>query len=378
MDLYSIITAVLLLQLQGFHVAFLQAPTNSPGRTIDQNWLRQLFKSKLNKTSEAPFNVLDDMNQEGTESTDDSAWGITDGYMSSSGEQDDIQDTNETSGDVMIGTTLPPELPDATAEDPESPATAVESPETTVAPEPPVSVALNSSQVSNATGEDSGLQTTTTTPITENSNGSNYMSNDTELNETTTAPDTNSTDEAGPDPDVENGVTNSTEDSHNVTTAVPEGPEPSSEPSTASPTTKLPLDSPGTTTAKIIPETTTTTGPSTTTDMMETGAASGNNSARGLASDAVQNKKKSEAWGAILGTGVAVCFVAMVVFVIWRRRGRRDFTHMKLVEEFPSDPVQQLDNSEPLDLKYDGSAYYNPGCQMDNIQMANFPRGHQN
>uniref|UniRef100_A0A673WV86 Si:ch211-98n17.5 n=1 Tax=Salmo trutta TaxID=8032 RepID=A0A673WV86_SALTR len=98
----------------------------------------------------------------------------------------------------------------------------------------------------------------------------------------------------------------------------------------------------------------------------------------GLASDAVQNKKSSEAWGAILGTGVAVCFVAMVVYVIWRRRGRRDFTHRKLVEEFPSDPVQRLDNSEPLDLKYDGSAYYNPGCQMDNIQMANFPRGHQN
>eukprot|EP00063_Salmo_salar_P007007 XP_013981842.1 PREDICTED: uncharacterized protein PB18E9.04c-like [Salmo salar] len=373
MDLYSIITAVLLLQLQGFHVALLQAPTNSPGRTIDQSWLRQWFKSNLNKTSQAQSDGIVDMNQEGTESTDNSALGIADGSMFFSGEQD----TNETSGDVTIGTTMPPGLPDATAEDPELPATAVESPETTVAPEPPVSIALNSSQVSNATGEDSGLQTTTTTPITENSNGSNSMSNDTELNETTTAPDTNSTEEAGPDPDAENRVTNSTEDFHNVTTAVPEGPEPPSEPSTASPTTELPLDSPGTTTAKIIPETTTTTGPSTTTDMMETGAASGNNSARGLASDAVQNKKSSEAWGAILGTGVAVCFVAMVVYVIWRRRGRRDFTHRKLVEEFPSDPVQRLDNSEPLDLKYDGSAYYNPGCQMDNIQMANFPRGHQ-
>ncbi|KAM9422602.1 uncharacterized protein ACWYII_020304 [Salvelinus alpinus] len=374
MDLYSIITAVLLLQLQGFHVALLQAPTNSPGRTIDQSWLRQLFKSKLNKTSQAQSNGIVDTNQEGTESTDNSPWGIADGSMSFSGEQD----TSETAGDVTIGTTMPPGLPEATAEDPESPATAVESPETTVAPEPPVSVALNSSQVSNATGEDSGLQTTSTTPITENSNGSNSVSNDTELNETTTAPDTNSTEEAGPDPDTENGVTNSTEDSHNVTTAVPEEPAPSSEPSTASPTTELPLDSPGTTTAKIIPETTTTTGPSTTTDMMETGAASGNNSARGLASDAVQNKKRSEAWGAILGTGVAVCFVAMVVYVIQRRRGRRDFTHRKLVEEFPSDPVQQLDNSEALDLKYDGSAYYNPGLQMDNIQMANFPRGHQN
>uniref|UniRef100_A0A4W5MRW0 Si:ch211-98n17.5 n=1 Tax=Hucho hucho TaxID=62062 RepID=A0A4W5MRW0_9TELE len=335
MDLYSIITAVLLLQLQGFHVALFQAPTNSPGHMIDQSWLRQFVN------------------------------------------QYDIQDTNETSGDMTIDTKMPPGLPDATAEDRKNPATTIEFPEKTVAPEPPVSAALNSNQVSNATGEDSGLHTTTTTPITENSNGSNSMSNDTELNKTTTAPDTNSTEEAGPDPDAENGVTNSTEDSHNVTVAVPGRPEPSSEPSTASPTTELPLDSPGNTTAKIIPETTTTTGPSTTTDMMEKDAASGKNSARGLASDAVQNKKRSEAWGAILGTGVAVCFVAMVVYVILRRRGRRDFTHRKLVEEFPSDPVQRLDNSEPLDLKYDGSAYYNPGLQMDNIQMTNFPQGHQ-
>uniref|UniRef100_A0A4W5KRX2 Mucin-15 n=1 Tax=Hucho hucho TaxID=62062 RepID=A0A4W5KRX2_9TELE len=327
MYLYAIISAVLLLQLQGFHVALLL---------------------------------------EGTESTDDSAGGIANGSMLISGEQDNTQDTNETSDGVTNGTTMQPGLPDATAEEP---------PETTVAPEPPVSVALNSSQVSNSTGEDSGFQTTTTTAITENSNGSSSMSNGTELNETTTATDTNSTEQTGPDPDAENGVTNSTEDFHNVTTAVP---EPSSEPSTAPPSTKLPLDSPGTTTAKIIPETTAITGSSTITAMMETGAASGSNSERGLASDAVQNKKRSGAWGAILGTGVAVCFVAMVVYVILRRRGRRDFTHRKLVEEIPSDPVLRLNNSEPMDLKYDGSAYYNRGLEMDNIQMDHFPRGHQN
>ncbi|XP_071258258.1 mucin-15-like [Salvelinus alpinus] len=365
MDLYAIISAVLLLQLQGFHVALLQAPTDSPGRTIDQSWLRQLAKSKLNKTSPAQPNDIVDMTLEGTESTDDSAEVIANGSVSFSGEQVNIQDTNETSGGVTNGTTMPPGLPDATAEEP---------PETTVAPEPAVSVALNSSQVSNGTGEDSGFQTTTTTAITENSNGSNSMYNYTKLNETTTAPDTNSTEQTGPDPDAENRVTNSTEDFHNVTTAVP---EPSSEPSTASPSTKLPLDSPGTTTAKIIPETKTTTGPSTITDMMETGAASGSNSARGLASDAVQNKKRSQAWAAILGTGVAVCFVALVVYVILRRRGRRDFTHRKLVEEIP-DPVLRLNNTEPVDLKYDGSAYYNRGLQMDNIQMDHFPQGHQN
>lgn len=63
---------------------------------------------------------------------------------------------------------------------------------------------------------------------------------------------------------------------------------------------------------------------------------------KGLASDAVQNKKRSEAWAAVLGIGVAVCFVAMVVYVILRRRGQRDFTHRKLVEEIPSDPGRKF------------------------------------
>lgn len=38
--------------------------------------------------------------------------------------------------------------------------------------------------------------------------------------------------------------------------------------------------------------------------------------------------------------------------------------------------VLRLENSEPLDLKFDGFAYYNPGLQGDNIQMTNFPQGH--
>ncbi|KAG9352684.1 hypothetical protein JZ751_021098 [Albula glossodonta] len=37
--------------------------------------------------------------------------------------------------------------------------------------------------------------------------------------------------------------------------------------------------------------------------------------------------------------------------------------------------ILRLDNGEPLDLKFDGTAYYNPGLQGDNIQMTNFPRG---
>lgn len=36
-------------------------------------------------------------------------------------------------------------------------------------------------------------------------------------------------------------------------------------------------------------------------------------------------------------------------------------------------PVLRLDNGEPLDLRYGGSGYYNPGLQGDDIQMTNIP-----
>ncbi|KAM6980528.1 mucin-15 [Aplochiton taeniatus] len=99
---------------------------------------------------------------------------------------------------------------------------------------------------------------------------------------------------------------------------------------------------------------------------------SDSNTSSGLASDK-KRSKRSEAWGAILVTAVAVAVVGVAIYFILKRKGQQDFTHRKLVEEFPSDPVLRLDNSEPLDLKFDGSAYYNRGLQMDDIQMTHFP-----
>uniref|UniRef100_A0A667Z4T3 Uncharacterized protein n=1 Tax=Myripristis murdjan TaxID=586833 RepID=A0A667Z4T3_9TELE len=98
---------------------------------------------------------------------------------------------------------------------------------------------------------------------------------------------------------------------------------------------------------------------------------------RSFASDVKKNKKK-EAWEAILGTAVAVACVGLLVYIILKKKHQRDFSHRKLVEEFASDPVLRLDNSEPLDLNYGGSAYSNPGLQMDNIQMTNFPGRNNN
>ena len=58
---------------------------------------------------------------------------------------------------------------------------------------------------------------------------------------------------------------------------------------------------------------------------------------KGFAAD-IKKNKRSEAWGAILGTAAAVAFVGLVVYVILKKRRQREFTHRKLVEEFPPDP----------------------------------------
>uniref|UniRef100_A0A3Q3W933 Uncharacterized protein n=1 Tax=Mola mola TaxID=94237 RepID=A0A3Q3W933_MOLML len=96
----------------------------------------------------------------------------------------------------------------------------------------------------------------------------------------------------------------------------------------------------------------------------------GNNSAT---SDSYSRNRKG-AWAAVLGTAVAVCFVALVVYVLLKHKQQTSFSHKKLVEEYPTDPdIVQLDNIEPLDLDFGPVAYYNPALQGDNIQMLDIP-----
>lgn len=143
----------------------------------------------------------------------------------------------------------------------------------------------------------------------------------------------------------------------------------------------------------------------------------------GLSSDVSDGteSKKGQAWTLVLVIGIVVGVLALGAFIFLNRRNRRDFSHRKLVEEMSPDPgnikltchylhhfeprsmwinvkgfyehntesffhcdalihiiffkVLRLDNSEPLDLKFDGFGYDNPGLQRDNIQMTNFPQG---
>ncbi|KAJ8280992.1 hypothetical protein GJAV_G00061950 [Gymnothorax javanicus] len=118
--------------------------------------------------------------------------------------------------------------------------------------------------------------------------------------------------------------------------------------------------------------TTKTTGLNTEVNADDSGNSKGNG---GFASIGKNARNNSTAWGVIIGTALAVGFAGFVIYILLKRKNGQ-FMHRKLVEDIPSDPVLRLDNNEPLDLKFDGSAYYNPGLQGDHIQMTNFPQGH--
>ncbi|XP_051557244.1 mucin-15-like [Myxocyprinus asiaticus] len=145
-------------------------------------------------------------------------------------------------------------------------------------------------------------------------------------------------------------------------------------------TTVRPSEPPVFTTTKpmippAVPEEVTTAAPDNLTGPFD----SRGNSERGLSSDVTEQKeKKGQGLAIILGIGIFVGVIALAAFIIINQRNRRDFSHRKLVEEMSPDPVLRLDNSEPLDLKFDGFGYQNPGLEGDNIQMTNFPHGRSN
>ncbi|KAL7831073.1 hypothetical protein SRHO_G00305750 [Serrasalmus rhombeus] len=246
---------------------------------------------------------------------------------------------------------------------------------------PPPHIALNSSrELSVQTNETSTQKFNTSSPITPRPDPTPPMTNKTNLNNTVTPwPDTNSTKpESGSFSSNETAVDNqnsTTSNSVNSTTTHP----PQVTNTTAESLPESPTNGTFPTTTTKLPTTVSTTTAVKTTKLNKTGVSFDvrGNSDRGAASDIKQNPK-NQAWGAIVGVGVAVGFVALVVYVIMKRRSHRDFSHRKLVEEMPPEPVLRLDNGDPLDLKYDGRAYYNPGLQGDNIQMTSFPRGHSN
>ncbi|XP_064191792.1 mucin-15 [Anguilla rostrata] len=175
-------------------------------------------------------------------------------------------------------------------------------------------------------------------------------------------------------------ASNGTADAPNVTvTVIPE-----SQDYTSSTTEHIPgppqVNSTSTSTTTITSSTSTPTSTTNTTSLntkVKAGDSGNNTENRGFTHIDRKSRNNTNAWGAIIGTALAVGFVGFIIYILLKKKNGRQFMHRKLIEDMPSEPVLRLDNGEPLDLKFDGLAYYNPGVQGDHIQMTNFPQGHR-
>ncbi|XP_038558021.1 mucin-15 [Micropterus salmoides] len=369
MELYLKITAgLLLLLVQAFHLASLQDSTDTPGRTIDKSWLRELAKKPAGSQNAAATTAEKENDYGDEASTMGSSFdpnNVTSGFMALNTEVNvnvTSQDkgANETSDDPSTMLPNKPEMPDTTF-----------SPTTTHPIDP--------SQI-NMTKAKEDFQNLTTTPQNltthlrvENSTSFPDYFNHTDLPTTTVAAESNTTQESITKSDKDMGLTNETESTNTTTmtnittTSTTMTPEISETPTMSSSTVFLSetTESPATLNApKKVNET-------------DKSGTSGSSSERGLAAD-YNNSKRQGAWGAILGTAVAVTAVGLVAYIILKKKQQKGFSHRKLVEEYPADPVLRLDNSGPLDLTFGGLAYYNPALQGDDIQMTNFPERRQN
>ncbi|XP_061889033.1 mucin-15 [Entelurus aequoreus] len=391
MGLHLQITIHLLLLVHTFNLASLQQSTKSPKHTIDSNWLRgenfnatdsqrptidkSWLREEIFNATDPPRHTIDkswlreqnsDAEEEGqneqpgdvspTESSNDLGAVVpNDGDHVDSQEQGE----NKTSDDQSVAiTTEPPTSPKASQDQPEltnrtGNFTNGESSQTNITgneeldnsttprmtpPSDPIDG--NSTTVPDFTNP-APVNTTTLSPGIINPNENMTTGNNTESTNTTESTTTT--------------VTTTTTTEMNKTSATPSSTE------------VLPPDP-----AEFFPEVTTTVAPETpAANLDDKQASSGGSSERGFASEA---SKRREAWGAVLGTAVVVSVVGLVAYVVLKRKHQKGFSHRKLVEVFPTEPVLRLDTSEPLDLNYGGTAYYNPGLQGDSIQMSNFPR----
>ncbi|XP_008301526.1 cell wall protein IFF6 [Stegastes partitus] len=373
--------AVLLLLVQTFQLGSLQNSTDSPGRTIDKSWWRKLPKENLGVPTEESENA------DGGDAADYS--GIASGSMAVNSEEEQNltgRDTNAngTSDDSSFVTTAAPHVfhgghkkknkhpkpsvhpkstnsshSNATEAEFDSPQNSTGFPD--VQPRtsaPKVSTARNSTTeaagegLDNSTG--SSNATAASTPETNRTSTTNSSATEVPLETSEMSPTT---------ADV-----NATA---NATTATPEVNTTTANTTTATP--EVPANT--TTATPDIPANATTAAAPTKTDKSngtDKSGGSGGGSKRGLASDPGRSSRQG-AWAAVLGTAAAVALVGLVAFVILRKKQQKAFSHRKLVEDFPADPVLRLDNNEPLDLNFGGSAYYNPGLQGDNIQMSSIP-----
>ncbi|XP_061743319.1 mucin-15 [Nerophis ophidion] len=411
MGLHLKFTVHLLLLVHTFNLASLQTSTQSPKPTIDRNWLRgEIFNATdpprptIDKSwlREEVFNATDPprptidkswLREEVFNATDPPRPTIDKSWLREQIADAEEEGQNEQPGDVSpteSSNDLGPVVPnDGDHVDSQEQGENKTSDDQSVAitTEPPTSSKASQDQpeLTNRTGNftngessqtnitgNEELDNSTTTPmippsdpIDGNSTTVPDFTNPTLVNTTTLSPGiinpnenmttVNNTESTNATEPATTTVTTTTTTEMNDTSATPSSTE------------VLPTDP-----AEFFPEMTTTVAPETPeANLDDKQASSGSSSERGFASE---TSKRREAWGAVLGTAVVVSVVGLVAYVVLKRKHQNGFSHRKLVEVFPTEPVLRLDTSEPLDLNYGGSAYYNPGLQGDSIQMSNYPR----
>lgn len=112
MELCFKITAGLLLLVQAFQFASLQPSTDSPGRTIDKSWLRDLVRNRTGgHAAVIPADGAEPDQRFDTtlDPSHDYSSGITSGSMSTLGEEEENKDADEEPDDLNVVTT--PQLP---------------------------------------------------------------------------------------------------------------------------------------------------------------------------------------------------------------------------------------------------------------------------
>lgn len=217
MELYFKTTAGFLLLAQAFCLASFQHSTDSPGRTINKSWLRELVKNKTGSQAAALPGGNTEFNQGADvalESTRDYSSGIASGSIATLPEPEENvtgQDKNakEGSDDLnSVTATQPPVDLNATTKQPHSP-------EANVSASPTMD-SSNTSQINTTDAEEELFNSTATQNSSTHlaaQNSTSFLdldSNHTD-SQTTLAPEGNDTQESTIKPDEDTWLPNTTE-----------------------------------------------------------------------------------------------------------------------------------------------------------------------
>lgn len=206
-----------LLLAQAFYLASFQHSTDSPGRTIDKSWLRELVKNKTGSQDAAVPGGNTEFNQGADvalESTRDYSSGIASGSMAILPEQEENvtgqdKNANEGSDDLNSVTATQPAVDlNATTEQPHFPEANVSA-----------SAAMDSSNASQIDTTDAkegfinsnATQNSSTHLAAENSTSFLDLDSNHTDSQTTLAPEGNDTQESTIKPDEDTWLTNTTE-----------------------------------------------------------------------------------------------------------------------------------------------------------------------